>query len=343
MIPALAKALFSNPGAGVDVEPEGGFASHVRFEGCRLVDNAGQALVSDRYGDGPPTTKDIVLSNCLLWGVTNWSAWVRQTDFLFENCRLYGAFTTGCALAAYPTRFVGCTFEDRPYRGQPAYGLFLVHSDREARRMSFTNCRFVAHRAYLLHAVPAAPDSASAFRLRGCTFVLDYATGPPLGAAHVLAGAVLAGDNVVVSGPLRTDATRQVFRLGAAGAPAPVVAAGGRLRLQAPGLRCELPGGMVIGQPRGGRASVVVGTCNSLIMIELAGQSPELRIGRAGQLLIQQGGALALPPRAKVTVAGQLVVEDGAYLYRDPRAEVQTAGRGRLRVAPGAIRAPATN
>ncbi|MEJ7666090.1 MAG: hypothetical protein WKG07_44525 [Hymenobacter sp.] len=36
--------------------------------------------------------------------------------------------------------------------------------------MSFTNCRFVAHRAYLLRAVPAAPDSASAFRVRGCVF-----------------------------------------------------------------------------------------------------------------------------------------------------------------------------
>ncbi|MEJ7666089.1 MAG: right-handed parallel beta-helix repeat-containing protein [Hymenobacter sp.] len=94
LIPALGKALFSNPGAGVDVEPEGGFASQVRFENCRFVNNAGQGLVSDRYGDGPPTTKSIVLSNCLLWGVTNWSAWVRQTDFQFENCRLYGAFTT---------------------------------------------------------------------------------------------------------------------------------------------------------------------------------------------------------------------------------------------------------
>ena len=198
LIPALGKALFSNPGAGVDVEPEDGYASHVRLEGCRLVDNAGQGLVSDRYGDGPPTTKDIVLSNCLLWGITNWSAWVRQTDFLFENCRLYGAFTTGCALAAYPTRFVGCTFEDLPYRGQPAYGLFLVDSDREARSMSFTNCRFVTHRAYLLLAVPAAPDSASAFRVRGCTFVLAYADEPPLGAASVLAGVAFSGTNAFI-------------------------------------------------------------------------------------------------------------------------------------------------
>ena len=337
VIPALGKALFSNPGAGVDVEPEGGFASRVRLESCRLVDNAGQGLVADRYGDGPPTTQDIVLSNCLLWGTTNWSAWVRQTDFCFENCRLYGAFTTGCALAAHATRFVGCTFEDRPYRGQPAYGLFLVHSDQEARGLSFTNCRFVAHRAYLLYAVPAAPDSASAFRVRGCTFVLDYAAGPPLGAASVLAGAVLAGHNAVVSGPLRTDTTRQVLRLGAPGAPAPVVA--GRLRLRAAGLRCELPGGLTVGAA----GSVVVDADNKLTMNKLMGQPPTLRVGQGARLLIRRGGALALAPRAKVVLAGQLVVESGAYLYQDPLAEVQTQGGGRLRVEPGAIRAPAAN
>ena len=323
VIPALGKALFSNPGAGVDVEPEGGFASHVRLEGCRLVDNAGQGLVADRYGDGPPTTQDIVLSHCLLWGTTNWSAWVRQTDFLFENCRLYGAFTTGCALAAYPTRFVGCTFEDRPYHDQPAYGLFLLDSDREARAMSFTSCRFVAHRAYLLRAVPAAPDSASAFRVRGCTFVLDYAGEVPLGAAHVLAGAVLAGDNAVVSGPLRADTTRQVWRLGAADAPAPVVVAGSQLRLLAPGLRCELPGGLTVGPAAAGApASVEVGAGTSLVLPELAGQTPQLAIGPAARLLVRRGGTLVLAARTKLTIAGQLLVEDGGHVSQDPRAEV---------------------
>nr|GFC54095.1 hypothetical protein [Tanacetum cinerariifolium] len=100
VIPALGKPLYSNPGAGVDLEPEGGYVANVRLESCRFVDNAGQGIVSDRYGNGPPTTKNIVIRNCLVWGVTNWSAWVRQTDFLFENCRIYGAFITGCALVA---------------------------------------------------------------------------------------------------------------------------------------------------------------------------------------------------------------------------------------------------
>ena len=297
LIPALGKALFSNPGAGVDVEPEGGFASHVRFEGCRFVDNAGQGLVADRYGDGPPTTKDIVLSNCLLWGTTNWSAWVRQTDFLFENCRFHGAFTTGCALAAYPTRFVGCTFEDLPYRGRPAYGLFLVDSDREARGMSFTNCRFVAHYAYLLRAVPAVADSASAFQVRGCTFVLAYAAEPPLGAASVLAGAAFSGDNVFARNPP--------------------------------------PGG----EP-GADAILQTETepITALTLSEKSRVAGQLSIGSDICLLVPTGGALVLLPRASVTIAGQLLVADGTSFYQDPSAQVHTAGRGRLQLAPHAVR-----
>ncbi|RZK45377.1 MAG: hypothetical protein EOO59_21190, partial [Hymenobacter sp.] len=72
VIPTLGRPLYSNPGAGVDVEPEGGFVANVRLDRCRLVDNAGQGLVSDRYGNGAPTVKNVVVANCLLWGTTNW-------------------------------------------------------------------------------------------------------------------------------------------------------------------------------------------------------------------------------------------------------------------------------
>ena len=289
LIPALGKVLFSNPGAGVDVEPEGGFASHVRFEGCRLVDNAGQGLVADRYGDGPPNTQDIVLSNCLLWGVTNWSAWVRQTDFLFENCRLYGAFTTGCALAASPTRFIGCTFEDRPYRGQPAYGIFLVDSDREARGMSFTNCRFVAHRAYLLRAVPAAADSASAFQVRGCTFVLAYADEPPLGAASVLAGVAFSGDNAFISSLLPGE------KPGAAATPRAETEPINALTLSG---KTRVAGRLSIGSD----VRLLVPTGGALVLL------PRANVTITGQLLVADGASFYQAPSAQVraTEQGQL-------------------------------------
>jgi len=330
MIPALVRPLYSNPGAGIDIEPEGGYAANVRLELCRLVDNAGQALVSDRYGSGPPTTRHIVLRDCLLWGVSNWSAWVRQTGFLFENCRIYGAFVTGCALASYATRFVGCTFEDRPYRGEPAYGQHLLYSNQEARAMSFTKCRFVGTRNYLLLAVPAASDSVSRFQIRGCTFELSNAE-PPLGGADQLAGVVFSGTTVFASGPHQAGSQPREIVLGNDNTPySAVVQASSQLQLLAPGCRYLLPAGLVAGQA----SSVVVGVGSTLVLSKQTGNMPELYIGPGARLVVQKGGALEVQPYTKVTIAGQLVIEDGAVFFQDPTAEVHTTGRGRLHLSP---------
>jgi hypothetical protein len=339
VIPALGKALYSNPGAGVDLEPEGGYVTNVRLESCRFVDNAGQGIVSDRYGDGPPTTKNIVIRNCLVWGLTNWSAWVRQPSFLFENCRIYGAFVTGSALGASPTRFVGCTFEDRAYHGQPAYGQHLVYSNKEARAMRFTNCRFVGTRNGLLYAEAAAPDTTSAFRLHGCTFVLDQAE-PSIGVDNLLKTVVFSGTTTVASGPQRVTPTPTDFRLGTTESSNSVrVQPGGQLRLLAPGCRYLLQNGLAIGQPAGRKtASVVVGLDNIMTLSGVADKEPELYIGPDAQLVIKKGGALEIQPHTKVTIAGQLIVEDGAYFFQDAQAQVTTTGQGKLQVMPGALR-----
>ena len=326
VIPALSRPLYSNPGAGIDIEPEGGYVANVRLERCRLVDNAGQALVSDRYGNGPPTTKNIVLCDCLLWGTTNWSAWVRQTDFLFENCRIYGAFVTGCAVADYATRFVGCTFEDRPYHGQPAYGQHLVYSNQEARAMRFTNCRFVGTRNYLLLARPAAPDSASRFRLASCTFEFDNAE-PPLGAADQLTSVAFSGNTIFANGPHRSGSQAREIVLGNAEVPnSAVVQASSQLQLMAPDCRYLLPAGLVVGRS----GSLLIGVGSTVVLSEQVGKVPELYIGPAARLVVKKGGTLEIQPHTKVTIAGQLVVEEGAYFHQDAQAEVQKVGRGQL-------------
>lgn len=333
---ALGKPLFSNPGAGIDIEPEGGVVAHVLLESCRLVDNAGQGLVSDRYGDGPASTGHIVLRNCLLWGVTNWSAWVRQPGFRFENCQLYGAFENGCRARepSWATRFVGCTFEDRPYHGQPAYGVHLLDSKYEARGMRFTNCRFVGTRGNLLLAWPAAPDTASRFRLRGCTLVLGQ-LAPPLGVGNVLAGVVFSGRTVVQAGPGRADSTIAKLELGAAGAPtSAVVQAGGQLYLLAPRCRYRLPGGLLLEK----QALVEVGAAARLELPTQPGPAPELAIGPAARLVVKTGGALEVLANTRLTIAGQLVVEDGAYFYLDPAATVTTEGGGQLRLGANVIK-----
>lgn len=341
-VPALGKPLYSNPGAGVDIEPESGVVANVSLENCRFVDNAGQGLVSDRYGSGPPSTKNIVISGGLLWGLTNWSAWIRQPDFLFKNCRIYGAFVNGCdaATTSEATRFVGCTFEDRPYHGQTAYGLYTLHSDKEARRMRFTNCRFIGTHSYLIQAIPTATDTASLFQLRNCTFLYDY-TAPTLGAADKILGAVFSGNTVFQNGPHRSSAHRSDFLLGnAARAGTCVLQAPGSLQFLAPNTCIMLQNGLDIARLSAssrGAASVEVGIDNALVLNEMAGKVPELYIGPAARLVIRKGGALEILRHTKVTIAGELVVEEGAYFFRDPLAAVVTTGRGQLRVSPQAI------
>ncbi|MGY3089947.1 hypothetical protein ACVWYF_002995 [Hymenobacter sp. UYAg731] len=343
LIPSLGKALFSNPGAGVDLEPQDGFVTNVSLENCRFVDNAGQGIVSDRPdGNYPPSVKSIVITNGLVWGLTNWSAWVTQPGVLFKNCRIYGSFVHGCKAAkpADVTRFVGCTFEDRSYHGKPAYGSFTLHSDSYARGLSFIDCRFIGTRNYLIQAVPATTDTASLFHFRSCTFLYDYAQ-PPQGSFDKILGGVFSGNTVFQNGPRRTSPHRTDFMLGSSSAlGTTVLRAPGSLQFLAPNSYYLIVGGLDIGrQPARTRdsAKVVVANNNALVINEMPGKVPELYIGPTSRLVVKKGGALEILRHTKVTIAGQLVLEDGAYFFRDPLAEVVTTGKGRLRVGPKVI------
>jgi hypothetical protein len=344
VIPALGKALFSSPGAGVDLEPENGFVKNVRLDNCRLVDNAGQALVADRPGgDHPETTKNVVVANSLLWGTTNWSVWVTQPGFLFTNCRIYGSPVHGCQAKtpAAATRFVGCTFEDRPYHGQRAYGPFLFHSDSYARSLSLVNCRFIGAHNYLIHAIPAQLDSASLFHLRGCTFTYDYVEAPQ-GSFDKILGVVFSGATVFRDGPHRASPHRNDLMLGNAAAPfSTILRAPGSLQFLTTNGYYLVQGGLDIGR-RPARlrdsAQVVVGPDNALVVNEMPNNVPELYIGPTSRLLVKSKGALEILRRVKVVIAGQLIVEDGAYFFLDPQAQVTLVGKGRLRVAPKVIK-----
>lgn len=344
IVAASGKALFSNPGAGVDLEPENGFVKNVRLDNCRLVNNAGQALVADRPGgDRPETTRNIVVANSLLWGLTNWSVWVTQPGFLFQGCRIYGAFVHGCQAKtpAEATRFVECTFEDKPYRGQRAYGPFLLHSDSYARGMSLVNCQFTGSYGYLIHAIPAKYDSASVFHLRGCSFSYDY-TAPPQGSYDKLFGVVFSGNTVFRNGPHRTSSNRNDMILGNSAPLTPtVVRAPGSLQFLATNSYYLMQGGLAIGrQPARARDSVrvVVGPDNALVVNGVDAKTAELYIGPTSRLVVKKGGSLEVLRYVKVTIAGQLVVEDGAYFFLDPLAPVAVVGKGRLRVASKAIK-----
>jgi len=350
VIPALGKALYSAPGAGIDLEPQGTYVANVRLDNCRLVDNAGQGLVSDRpAGNQPSTVKNIVVANSLIWGLTNWSAWVTQPGFLFTNCRIYGSFVHGCQARtpAEGTRFVGCTFEDRPYHGQAAYGAFTMHTDGWARAMSFTDCRFVGTHNYLIWAIVGKmdgggnPDTSTFFHLRRCTFLYDY-TQPTQGSYDNLQGAVFTGANVFRDGPHRTSMHPTSVTLGnGAASGSTAVRAPGSLQLLATNCAYSVVAGLDIGRnPARTRdsASVVLGPGNKMVINDLGWTVTELYIGPTSRLVIKKGAALEVARHTKVTIAGQLLVEDGAYFYVDPETPVTTVGRGRLRLAPKAIK-----
>lgn len=331
--------LFSNPAAGVDVEPEGGYVANVAFVRCRFVDNGGQGLVSDRpAGPHPPITANIRLTGCTLWGTTNWSAWVTQPGFGFQDCLLYGAFVHGCDAAslAEGTWFRGCTFEDKPYLGRAAMGPFLVLSDRYARRLRFADCRFVGTRDYLIHAVPLGADSAGGFAFHRCVFEFDYAR-PPQGSFDLLDGARLTGRTVFRDGPHRTHPEPADFYLGrVAGGGLTRIQGPGRLSLRARNSRYLVHGTLVVGQGRGYRAAeLVVGADNALVLASSDQDSAALYIGPEAHVRVQKGGALELRRYARVTIAGRLDVAAGAYFFRDSLARVRTVGHGVLRVAPG--------
>ncbi|OGX90104.1 hypothetical protein [Hymenobacter coccineus] len=249
----------------------------------------------------------------------------------------------GCkaTTAAEATRFVGCTFEDRPYHGQAAYGSFTMHSDAHARHMSFTNCRFVGTRNYLIWAIVAQPDTASFFHFRGSTFLYDYAQAAQ-GSYNNLQGTVFTGTTVFRDGPHRTSLGRTNTTLGNGGAPqSTVVRAPGSLQLLASNCVYGVITGLDIGRrPAHSRdsASVVIGANNALVMNEPIWQPSELYIGPTSRLIVKKGGSLVLQRHAKLLVEGQLIVENGAYFFLDPQAELVTAGRGKVRLGPQAIK-----
>ena len=336
--------LFSNPAAGVDVEPEGGYAANIEFIRCRLIDNGGQGLVSDRPGGrGPVTTKNIRLTACTLWGTTNWSAWVTQPGFLFQDCFIYGAFVHGCdaATTAEATHFRGCTFEDRPYRGQAAMGPFLLFSHQRARQMSFTGCHFVGARDYFFHATPWRGDSLAGFIFRGCDFVANYAR-PPQGSQNHLSGATFTGHTVFRDGPQNASFVRTIFHLGSDTVSArTALLAPGRLELRSRNAYYLVQGRFDVGrQPARPQdsARVVVGAANVLALDAKTPGATELYIGPASRVVVKKNGALELLGYSKITVAGRLEVEKGGYFFRDSAATISTVGRGKLLVAPGALR-----
>ena len=147
-------AVASSPGAGVDIEAEGGKTNRdFTFTDCSFVDNVGAGLVADT-GD----SEGARFIRCNFVGTTNWSAWPSKPGFRFDHCtfagalaRAYGADDPGRA-----AQFLDCTFTDDPSLSPTGMLYGGTNTDRpladlsDARNMLFARCRFLAHHGHAL-------------------------------------------------------------------------------------------------------------------------------------------------------------------------------------------------
>lgn len=149
----------SAPGAGVDIEAEAGKRiRRISFKGCRFSDNSGAGLTADQ-GD----SQNVIFSDCVFVGTTNWSAWPNKPSMKFERCTFAGAMVNayGSDDPEKAARFLSCLFTDdlalspngRLYGGANPTSPLADLSN--ARNMLFDHCRFRATRGVLPWSVGA--------------------------------------------------------------------------------------------------------------------------------------------------------------------------------------------
>ena len=135
-------AIYSAPGAGVDIEAEDQPIRDLSFTRCKFIDNAGVGMVADS-GD----SEDARFTDCVFVGTTTWSAWPNKPRFAFAGCTFVGA-----AVHPFPdkdpargARFVECRFTDDP-RLSPAGKVYLesgpIVNMAESDNVLFDRCKF---------------------------------------------------------------------------------------------------------------------------------------------------------------------------------------------------------
>jgi hypothetical protein len=140
-------AIYSAPGAGVDIEAEGGKVNRdLTFTDCEFSNNVGVGLLADS-GD----SQDATFTRCSFIGTTAWSAWPLKPGFVFRGCTFVGA-----VVHPYPdadprraTRFDDCRFLDDP-RLSPNGKVYLAGEKNHAivdmadsHNVQFNRCAFL--------------------------------------------------------------------------------------------------------------------------------------------------------------------------------------------------------
>jgi hypothetical protein len=139
--------LASPPGAGFDIEAEGGKKIRdVAFTGCEFSDNAGSGMVADS-GDSEGAT----FTSCTFIGTTNWGVWPNKPRFRFASCTFVGSIVHafGDRDPQRATQFLDCTFRDDPALSPTGVVYGGENPDRPIadfpsnENVAFNRCRFL--------------------------------------------------------------------------------------------------------------------------------------------------------------------------------------------------------
>lgn len=140
--------LASMPGAGLDIEAEGGKVNRdFSFIDCTFSDNVGCGLVADT-GD----SEGARFLRCTFIGTTSWSVWPAKPRFRFDRCTFAGAMAQvyGNDDPDRAAQFHDCTLTDDPSLSPTGQLYGGTNTDRPladlsaARNMLFNRCTFFA-------------------------------------------------------------------------------------------------------------------------------------------------------------------------------------------------------
>jgi hypothetical protein len=145
--------LISAPGAGVDIEAEGGkTVRNLRFESCEFSNNGGVGLLADQ-GD----SEGAFFLDCRFIATTSWGAWPNKPGFKFVRCDFVGSIVNahGDPNPNRAVQFYNCRFRDDPALSptREVYNAKDRHPIADfpfAQNVLFKACRFeLTHRAVL--------------------------------------------------------------------------------------------------------------------------------------------------------------------------------------------------
>ncbi len=134
----------SNPGAGVDIEPEDSTCRDGRFVRCRFIGNRNFGVLAEAGDAADVTFQDCTISAAApsSTSTTPRAIWPNKPLFRFVGCRIHGSVvrTYGSTNPDAACRFDDCEFSDAPLESGelPEAGLALI--EVSGANVSFTRC-----------------------------------------------------------------------------------------------------------------------------------------------------------------------------------------------------------